>query len=71
MKRFMLPSLAAVAVLMAAIIVLRPQATRIDAAAEANVTMPIQEMHAKIDAAKLPAGEFEDQALVFTAIAKH
>jgi hypothetical protein len=70
MKRIVLPILA-VAVVVAAIMLLRSPSTRTDLAAEATAMMPIREMHAKIDLAKLPVDEFEDQALVFPATARH
>jgi HAMP domain-containing protein len=71
MKRFAIPVLAVAAVVMAATVMLRSPSTRIDLAAEATAMMPIREMHAKIDLTKLPADEFEDQALVFPTTARH
>jgi hypothetical protein len=66
MRRIVLSMLAVVIAVAAAVIFLRsPSTTNI--AAEASAMMPIAEMHAKIDPAKLPVDDFEDQALVFTA----
>jgi hypothetical protein len=70
MKRIALPLLA-VAVVVGVTIMLRSPSTRTDLAAEATGMMPIREMHAKIDLAKLPVDEFEDQALVFPTTARH
>jgi hypothetical protein len=60
-------SMLAVVIAVVAVIFLRSPSTRTNIAAEASAMMPIAEMHAKIDPAKLPAEDFEDQALVFTA----
>jgi cytochrome oxidase Cu insertion factor (SCO1/SenC/PrrC family) len=60
-------SMLAVVIAVVAVIFLRSPSTRTNIAAEASAMMPIAEMHAKIDPAKLPVEDFEDQALVFTA----
>ena len=66
MKRIALPILAVVIAVAAAAIFLRTPSTRTSIiAAEASAMMPIAEMHAKIDPAKLPVGDFEDQSLIF------
>jgi ABC-type cobalt transport system substrate-binding protein len=67
MRRIALSMLAVVIAVAAAVILLRSPSTRTYIAAEASAMMPIAEMHAKIDPAKLPVDDFEDQALVFTA----
>jgi hypothetical protein len=71
MKRIAIPVLAVLAVAVAATWMMRSQPAVVDIAADATAMMPIREMHAKIDVAKLPVDEFEDQALVFTSPAKH
>jgi hypothetical protein len=65
MKRIALPILAVVIAVAAAAILLRSPSTRAHIAAEASAMMPIAEMHAKIDRAKLPVEDFEDQSLIF------
>jgi hypothetical protein len=71
MKRIAIPVMAVLAVVVATVMMMRSQPARLEIAAEASAMMPIRQMHEKIDMAKLPAGEFEDQALVFTSPAKH
>jgi hypothetical protein len=66
MKRIVIPVLVVLAVAVATTMMMRSQPAGLDVAAEASAMMPIREMHAKIDMAKLPVDEFEDQALVFT-----
>jgi hypothetical protein len=66
MRRIVL-SMLAVVITVAAVTFLRSPSTRTNMAAEVTAMMPIAEMHAKIDPAKLPVADFEDQALVFTA----
>ena len=67
MKRIALPILVLVIAVAAATIFLRSPSTATKIAAEASAMMPIAEMHAKIDPAKLPVDDFEDQALIFPA----
>jgi hypothetical protein len=72
MKRIALPILAVVIAIVAAAMFLRSPSTGTGIiAAEASAMMPIAEMHARIDPAKLPVEDFEDQALVFTAKQKN
>jgi hypothetical protein len=65
MRRIVLPMLAVVFAVAVATVFLRAPSTRAHFAAEASAMMPIAEMHAKIDPAKLPVEDFEDQSLVF------
>jgi hypothetical protein len=67
MRRIVLPMLAVVIAVAVATVFLRAPSTSAHFAAEVSAMMPIAEMHAKIDPAKLPVDDFEDQALVFTA----
>lgn len=67
MRRIVLPMLAVVIAVAAAAIFLRSPSTSTHIAAEASAMMPIAEMHAKIDPAKLPVEDFEDQSLIFPA----
>ena len=71
MKRIVIPVLAVLAFAAATTWMMRSQPAGLYIAADASAMMPIREMHAKIDLAKLPVDEFEDQALVFTSPAKH
>jgi hypothetical protein len=65
MRRIVLPMLAVVIAVAVAAIFLRAPSTRAHFAAEASAMMPIAEMHAKLDPAKLPVEDFEDQSLIF------
>jgi len=67
-KRIVFPTLAVMA---AAIIVLRSHAIHIDGALEPPAMMTLQEMHEKTDLKTLPAAEFEDQSLVFPTVPRH
>jgi hypothetical protein len=67
MRRIGLSMLAVVIAVAAAVVLMRPPSGNSNIAAEASAMMPIAEMHAKIDPAKLPLQDFEDQALIFTA----
>jgi hypothetical protein len=71
MRRIFVPALVALVVVMAAIMMFQFQPAGKGITAEASAMMPIREMHAKIDLTKLPVNEFEDQSLVFPAVAKH
>lgn len=62
MKRIVFPTLAVMA---AAIIVLRSHAVQIYGAPKPSAMMSIHEVHEKTDLKKLPAEEFEDPSLVF------
>jgi len=66
MRRIGLSMLAVVIAVTAAVVLMRsPSGPNI--AVEASAMMPITEMHAKLDPAKLPLEDFEDQALIFAA----
>ena len=67
-KRIVFPTLAVMA---AAIIVLRSHAVQIYGVPNPSAMMSIQEVHEKTDLKKLPAEEFEDQSLVFPRVASH
>jgi hypothetical protein len=67
-KRIVFPTLAVMA---AAIIVLRSHAVQIYGAPKLSAMMSIHEVHEKTDLKKLPAEEFEDQSLVFPRVARH
>jgi hypothetical protein len=67
-KRIVFPTLA---VMVAAIIVLRSHAVQIVGAPKLSATMSIQEVREKTDLKKLPAEEFEDQSLVFPRVPRH
>ena len=67
-KRIVFPTLAVMA---AAIIVLRSHAVQIYGVPNPSAMMSIQEVHEKTDLKKLPAEEFEDQSLVFPRVARH
>jgi hypothetical protein len=67
-KRIVFPTLVVMA---AAIIVLRSHAVQIDGALKRPAMMSLQEMHEKTDLKTLPAGEFEDQSLVFPTVPRH
>jgi len=68
MKRIVFPTLA---VLAAAIIVLRSHAVQIYGVPNPSAMISIQEVHEKTDLKKLPVEEFEDQSLVFPRVARH
>ena len=68
MKRIVFPTLAVMA---AAIIVLRSHAVQIDRAPTPSAMMSLQELHKKTDLKKLPVEEFEDQSLVFPTVPRH
>ncbi len=68
MKRIVFPTLAVMA---AAIIVLRSHAVQIDGAPKPSAMMSLQELHNKTDLKKLPVEEFEDQSLVFPTVPRH
>jgi hypothetical protein len=67
-KRIVFPTLAVMA---AAIIVLRSHAVQIYGAPKPSAMMSIQELQKKTDLKKLPVEEFEDQSLVFPRVARH
>jgi hypothetical protein len=66
-KRIVFPTLAVIA---AAIIVLRSHAVQIYGAPKPSA-MSVQEVYEKADLKKLPVEEFEDQSLVFPRVARH
>jgi hypothetical protein len=68
MKRIVFPTLAVMA---AAIIVLRSHAVQIYGAPKPFAMMSVQEVQEKTDVKKLPVEEFEDQSLVFPRVARH
>jgi len=67
-KRIVFPTLA---VMVAAIIVLRSHAVQIVGAPKLSATMSIQEVREKADLKKLLVEEFEDQSLVFPTSPRH
>jgi hypothetical protein len=67
-KRIVFPTLA---VMVAAIIVLRSHAVQIYGAPKPSAMMSIQEVREKTDLKKLPVEEFEDQSLVFPTVPRH
>jgi len=67
-KRIVFPTLA---VMVAAIIVLRAHAVQIVGAPKLSAAMSIQEVREKADLKKLPVEEFEDQSLVFPTSPRH
>ena len=67
-KRIVFPTLAVMA---AAIIVLRSHAVQIYGAPKPFAMMSVQEVQEKTDVKKLPVEEFEDQSLVFPAVPRH
>ena len=68
MKRIVFPTLAVMA---AAIIVLRSHAVQIYGAPKPFAMMSVQEVQEKTDVKKLPVEEFEDQSLVFPTVPRH
>ena len=68
MKRIVFPTLAVMA---AAIIVLRSHAVQNYGVPNPSAMMSIQEVHEKTDLKKLPVEEFEDQSLVFPTVPRH
>jgi hypothetical protein len=68
MKRIVFPT---IAVMAAAIIVLKSHAVQIDGAPKPSAMMSLQELHKKTDLKKLPVEEFEDQSLVFPTVPRH
>jgi hypothetical protein len=67
-KRIVFPTLA---VMVAAIIVLRSHAVQTVGPPKLSATMSIQEVREKADLKKLPVEEFEDQSLVFPTSPRH
>ena len=67
-KRIVFPTLAVMA---AAIIVLRSHAVQIYGVPNPSAMISIQEVHEKTDLKKLPVEEFEDRSLVFPRVARH
>jgi hypothetical protein len=68
MKCILFPTLAVMA---AAIIVLKSHAVQIDGAPKPSAMMSLQELHKQTDLKKLPVEEFEDQSLVFPTLPRH
>jgi hypothetical protein len=66
-KRIVFPTLA---VMVAAIIVLRSHAVQIYGAPKPSA-VSVQALQEKTDLKKLPVEDFEDQSLVFPRVAKH
>jgi hypothetical protein len=67
-KRIVFPTLAVMA---AAIIVLRSHAVQIYGAPKPFAMMSVQEVQEKTDLKKLPVEEFEDQSLIFPTSPRH
>jgi hypothetical protein len=68
MKRLMISTFAAVALLAAATTLLP---SRSPATSVTGGMMPLQELYAAADVNKLPIQEFEDQSLVFSTPTRH
>lgn len=71
MVRLKLCALAAIVLVAVLVMVMRSPSTSVEFASGSAAMPSLQELHATAEIHKLPVQEIDDQALVYTAQAKH